>query len=182
MGTLKCCRLVLTTLACAGLIVPPHLWADTSQQAAPSRTWGPARTPSVQDVALDADGTLRGALLTRQGNPLPRHLVILSRDRHELGQTMSDDQGRFRFPGLRGGVYGLSADGPSQVYRVWTANAAPPKAIPEVVLISGDVVQRGQRPFAELFVADPVVLGVILAAAIAIPVAVHNSRSDKSAS
>jgi hypothetical protein len=36
---------------------------------------------------------------------------------------------------------------------------------------------RGQGPLSELLTYDPVLVGIIIAAAIAIPVAVHNSKS-----
>jgi hypothetical protein len=125
---------------------------------------------------------LQGVVFDVHARPLAGQSVLLMYNNRELARTASDQDGRFAFAGLRGGVYGLSVDGVSYVYRVWTATAAPPNAQAQVALVKGGLIQRGQRPFGELFVCDPVVLGVVLAAAIAIPVVIHNSRSDRPAS
>jgi hypothetical protein len=42
-------------------------------------------------------------------------------------------------------------------------------------------VERGQRPFSDLFFADPLLVGLVVAAAIAIPIAVSSSRNDRPA-
>lgn len=168
--------------AVSGLVLPYPLWAEPPGLHGSATTRATAPAAPVRDVALGPGGTLRGTVYNTEGQRQSHQSVILTCGARPLARATSDDQGEFTFRGLRGGVYGLSVSGASQVYRVWTAQAAPPKAIPQVALVTGGLVQRGQRPFYELFVCDPVVLGVILAAAIAIPVAVNNSRSHRPAS
>lgn len=182
MNMLKYCRAGLVTLACLGIVLPGTLWAETPDPAAPTATSQSPGGQVVRDVALGAGGMLAGTVFHVQGQPSPRQVVILTQGRRELARTVTDGQGRFAFAELRGGVYGLSVDRVPQVFRVWTSRAAPPNSISHVALVTGGPVQRGQRPFCELFVCDPVVLGVVLAAAIAIPVAVHNTRSHRPAS
>ena len=40
-------------------------------------------------------------------------------------------------------------------------------------------IQRGQRPIAD-FLSGPVLIGLVIAAAIAIPIAIHNSKDSAS--
>lgn len=183
MNTFKWCRTIIVTVACIGVVFPFSVRAQELKSNSRSRGSGAAQeTRAVRDVTLGTGGTLRGTVFDAQAHRVARRSVVLTYHGKELARTETNDEGRFGFRGLRGGVYGLSLDGVSSVYRVWTAAAAPPHSISEVALVTGEMVQRGQRPFAELFVSDPIVMGVILAAAIAIPVAVHNSRSDRPAS
>jgi hypothetical protein len=161
-----------------GLLVPsrPIRADESSRPSAPSRTTG-HRAPEVSDVRLDENGSLKGIVIGPYGQSMPRQAVVLSLANRELARTASDKSGRFELPGLRGGVYQLSVGDSHHVYRVWQANAAPPISAAEVTLLAPGTVQRGQRPIGELFIFNPLVLGVIIAAAIAIPIAVNNSRS-----
>jgi hypothetical protein len=182
MDALKYCRAALVTLASIGMLLPVDLWADTPGRES---AWGHVSASGAKvvcDVALGPGGKLRGTVFDVQAQRVSGQVVILFHGGRELATAVSDDRGQFGFEGLRGGVYGLAAGGASQVFRLWTPAAAPPHSIAEVAVVTGGQVQRGQRPFAELFVSDPIVLGVIIAAAIAIPIAVQNSRSDRPAS
>jgi len=182
MSTFKCCRAVLVVLACVGVVLPSQLWAAPPGQDTRTELGRASEAQAVRDVALGPDGSLRGTVFNVQALRMPGQVVILTRNNRELARVVSDDKGRFEFRDLSGGVYGLTVDGTSRVYRVWTSTAAPPRSIAEVALVTRGFVHRGQRPLADLFVSDPIVLGVILAAAIAIPVAVSNSRSGRPAS
>lgn len=183
MNTWKWCRAVLVALACTGVVFPLPVLAEGPEPETGSTKSGVApERHAVRDVVLGPGGTFRGTVFNVQAHRVAQRIVVLTYNGQELARTESNDQGQFGFRGLRGGVYGLSLGEVSRAYRVWTATAAPPHSISEVALVTGEIVQRGQRPFYELFVSDPVVMGVILAAAIAIPVAVHNSRSDRPAS
>jgi hypothetical protein len=183
MISLKWCQAILVFVATLGILFPFPARAQAPGTATAAGKAALARASvGVRDVVLGTGGTFRGTVFNAQAHRVPRQVVILVHDGRELARAESNAKGQFGFRGLRGGVYGLSLDGASHVYRVWTAAAAPPHAIPEVALVTGETVQRGQRPFCELFVSDPIVMGVILAAAIAIPVAVHNARSDRPAS
>ena len=48
------------------------------------------------------------------------------------------------------------------------------------MLVVGDI-DRGQRPLSplgSLLLSDPVILGLVVAGAIAVPIAIHNSQND----
>jgi len=162
---LNACRLLAVTLATLGIVLPtPLLQAADPVQAIP-------------DIALDAHGTLLGTLVDAQGQPQPQALVALQQDGQTLAQTRSDAHGRFAVTGLRGGVYLIVTEHGALPCRAWTAAAAPPSAGRQL-LVPSDAAYRGQYPISDLFIADPILLSLVIAAAIAIPIAVHNSKSD----
>jgi hypothetical protein len=73
----------------------------------------------------------------------------------------------------------LAAGGSVHLCRCWAAGTAPPAAQGEVLLVPIGLVERGQRPIGEIL-ANPILIGLIIAAAIALPIAVHNSKDDAS--
>jgi hypothetical protein len=44
-------------------------------------------------------------------------------------------------------------------------------------MVAGEGVERGQRPFSDLL-SGPLLIGLLIAAAVAIPIAIHNSQDD----
>ena len=54
---------------------------------------------------------------------------------------------------------------------------APPAANDRLLLVTESNVTRGQQPINRL--VDPLLLGVIIAGAVAIPIAVRNSNNDR---
>ncbi len=137
--------------------------------------------PPVRDVALDRVGTLVGQVVDEHGVPQAQQQVVVRRVNIEAAEakTLTDATGRFAVVGLQGGLHELSVGHVTTTHRLWTPAAAPPAAAREVLLVSSDAVQRGQRPIADLL-TGPVLIGLIIAAAIAIPIAIHNSRKDAS--
>jgi hypothetical protein len=144
------------------------------------------RAPNlVEDIALASDHALRGVIVDTSGRPCAGSTVVLLRGAGVTHETTTNDRGEFIFPDVRGGLYRItSRDQTSsvcQVCRVWTPEAAPPAARPLVLLFADAGVTRGQQPIRELFVCHPVLLGALIAAAVAIPIAVHNSGDDRPA-
>ncbi len=182
MYVLARCRAGLVAAGCISLILPSQLGAQLPEFRKQHATGNDPSHEAVRDVRLGPLATLRGLVYSAEGHLMPAKVVVLAQGDQELRQTTTDKEGRFAFSGLRGGLYWLSVDRSSQVFRVWTEAAAPPHSLGEVVLVSGGQVRRGQHPFGELFVCNPLVLGLIIAAAIAIPVAVHNSGERRPAS
>jgi hypothetical protein len=134
----------------------------------------------VRDVALDAQGRIAGQILDAQGQPRARQIITVQRQGAQPVQTRTDAQGRFVLGDLSGGVYQIATSDASVVCRCWTANSAPPAATHELLLVAGEKVQRGQYPITDLLTSGPVLIGLVIAAAIAIPIAVHNSQDDGS--
>lgn len=173
MPWIRTTRALLIALSCLNLIVPGPLWAG---DVTPLPRSAPLPALLIRDVALGAGGRLSGQIVGVSGQPLRNAEIVMIRDDTIVARTLSDEDGRFTAAGLRAGVYQLQAANSVAAYRCWTANAAPPGAASEVLLVSGGPVERGQRPIGDLFFSNPVLMGVIIGAAIAIPVAIYNSR------
>ncbi|MEQ8835464.1 MAG: hypothetical protein RID07_01520, partial [Lacipirellulaceae bacterium] len=101
-------------------------------------------------------------------------------------------RGEFRFDNVATGSYQLQVGKQLKPCRVWKQAAAPPKANQGVMLISGEQIVRGQTycgsPVAAGYggfkeaMTHPLVVAGVVAAAIAIPVAIHNSDDDDNSS
>ncbi len=164
----------LAWLAIVGMVVPvPALHAA-----------GPA-SPAVVvgDVALSIDGTIHGQVVSPQGRGLPGVHVGASAGARNLGSTVTGVDGRFKIHGLRGGVLTLTAGQAKTAVRAWTSKAAPPAARKDVLLVAGQPQALGQSwdGFKNV-ITNPWVIAGIVAAAVAIPVAIHNSNDDDPAS
>ena len=137
----------------------------------------------VVDVALGANGTLRGQLLDRQGRQLPV-LQIFVTNGHQTWNTYTDEQGHFQVEGLVGSTYQVQAAGQIQIVRAWAEGTAPPQALDALLLVYDNPVVLGQNCGSPVCgsrvragkspLANPYILGGLVVAAIAIPVAIHN--------
>lgn len=117
----------------------------------------------VRDAALQAGGTLQGALVSANGKPQTGRTVQLLSRGEIVAKTVTDREGRFGFRGLHAGVYALHTEGVATGYRLWAEGAAPPSAVSDILLVSGqEPVVRG-APFGPG--GKPLLLGGLLIAA-----------------
>ncbi len=179
-------------MAVAALVIQPQLLLA---EPLPRADELPIR---VVDVALGANGTLRGQLLDRQGRQLPV-LQIFFTNGHQTWNTYTDKQGHFRVEGLVGSTYQVQAAGQIQIVRAWAEGTAPPQALDALLLVYDNPVVLGQNcgspvcgsrvrasmnPLAYPFIlgknslSNPFILGGLAVAAVAIPVAIHNGNND----
>lgn len=98
-----------------------------------------------------------------------------------VARSVTDKSGNFVTGDLRGGVYQIAAGMGVTTVRAWDAAAAPPVARPAALVVGSPAVVRGQRKFGSLVATDAIVLGTIIAAAIAIPIIINNSGNDEPA-
>lgn len=141
----------------------------------------------VVDVNLGHNGVLFGQLVDRQGRQLPVSEVRITNGVREW-TSYTDNEGNFRVAGLVGSTYQVQAAGQTQIVRAWAPGTAPPQAVDGVLLVHDSSVVLGQHcgtPVCGSMVrgakhplANPFILGGIVAAAIAIPVAIHNANQD----
>jgi hypothetical protein len=141
----------------------------------------------VVDVALGHNGVLYGQLLDRQGRQLPITAIQLTNGHNEW-VTYTDAEGNFRVEGLVGSTYQVHAAGQTEIVRMWAEGTAPPKASEGLLLVHDSSVVLGQHcgsPVCGSMIcaakhplANPFILGGIVAAAVAIPVAIHNHDAD----
>ncbi len=135
---------------------------------------------SIIDVALGEDGSLHGQVLDLQGAPMTQTTVAVVQQGEVLATTQTDAQGRYTFDGMNTGLYQVVTDQGLTVCRVWTAETAPPSALAETLVVDGLQTVRGGmngRSWGS-FLSNPWVLGGIVAAAIAIPLALDKKSSS----
>ncbi len=190
-----------------GLLLPPQclLGADTGAGEttasgkpvviATSEQRPDTNKPST-DFELEKNGLFSGQIVNAQGQPQAGAAVILH-GRIQQYKTVSDARGWFHFASLTGGTYRLETGGKQQLFRLWTHGTAPPKSNQKMLVVQqgktivlgqycGDGVNCGSGVGAggrvKHALANPLVIGGIVAAAIAIPVAIHNADDDDPAS
>jgi len=173
-------------LACVSLAWPPSSRLLAAETAA---------TPMTRDIQLDTDGRLVGQLVDREGSPVKSAWIGLRQGPEEPRYVQTNNQGEFTFHGMRGGVYQLFSEDAGGLYRVWTAQSAPPISQPAAMLVTG-VAHRGQttgEPPRQMGLGaghyggaimrtlnNPWIFGGAIAAGIAIPIALSNNDNDGS--
>jgi hypothetical protein len=141
----------------------------------------------VVDVALGHNGVLYGQLVDRQGRQLPITAIHLSNG-HQDWTTYTNAEGNFRLEGLVGSTYQVQAAGQTEIVRAWAQGTAPPQAVEGLLLVHDNSVVLGQHCGSSVCgsmicaakhpLSNPFILGGIVAAAVAIPVAIHNHDAD----
>ncbi len=136
--------------------------------------------PAVVDVALGEGGAMAGQLVDAQGIGLAGQQGVLLQGNQELAQATTDADGYFQVDGLRGGVYQVVAADQTIVMRAWAPGTEPPVAQRGVLMVAGSEVYRGQHGGTPIrnFLTHPLTLTAGVATAIAVPVALHNSRKS----
>ncbi len=167
----------------AALVMPsfaaPQEAADNGDRSAAEQTSQASAMPlaRIPDVRLDGEGRLLGVLVDGDGVPMGRRELTLRKlqPKAEPVVIQTDAAGRFTSDRLSGGLYEIRLDRRGQVVRLWEKQAAPPKALPALLVVATDTTVRGQRRVGEVLSSDTLILGGLVAAAIAIPLAVSGS-------
>jgi hypothetical protein len=163
--------LALAFVAAFGLVIPIQTFA------APQGT-----VVQIDDVKLHKNGSLYGVVLTSELQPAVDKAVMIQRGKEVLATTKTNESGGFGFAGLNSGVYQLVGPEGQRTVRVWTEKAAPPSAAPQAVLVNDTVRAQYGMQRLKVFLSNPFVIAAIIATAVAIPVAIHNSGSSTPAS
>jgi hypothetical protein len=167
----------LVSLAVFGLCLPQSAWAAATTATA-------VQGQGVADVALANNGLLVGYVVDPQGTPLADVRVsLLTRDQ-QVATAKTDAEGRFAIGGLHGGVYQILVPQGAATYRLWAPGDAPPSAQQTALVVVAGTTVRGQEcGRLRFFLSKPCVMAALVvgaAAAIAIPVAIHNNRTPAS--
>ena len=155
-------RGLVVSLATLGVCLPEVVIAATPQP----------QMPAVVDIALADGGVLHGQVVDLQGSGVTGVPVsVKDKDRDVAGTTTTAD-GRFAVQGLKGGVYQVAAGQGQGVFRLWTSKAAPPSAQKDAIVYT----QFGSGGGLKMLLANPIVIAGVVATAVAVPIAVANSR------
>lgn len=143
--------------------------------------------PSTTDVALSGkQGTLLGQVIGPAGKPRPNVMVSLRVDNRVSAKGKSDSQGRFAFTNLRGGVYQVMAGNGFGTFRAWADGTAPKSAKRKALVVVAEETIRGQmgkpdwKGRLRRCLRNPIVLAGIVGTAVAVPLAVQDSKDDPS--
>ena len=168
-------RVALVVFAASGLLLPPMSQASVPGEG--GRSTAPAR---VLDFALQPDGSLHGQVVDRAGQGVSESTIAVLQGGEVISTSETDPDGRYALDGLSGGVFHVLTEQGVTVCRLWPAGAAPPSAQAEALLVHDDPVIRGRLGHGGLvrLLSNPWVLGGIVAAAIAVPLALD--RDDAS--
>ena len=172
-------------MACLGVMVPSAVRAEalraTTPNDAPRSVQATPATTAVHDVALGAGGTLTGRVVDADGNAAIRVPVTIHHQGVQVAQCVTDENGAFVTENLHGGVHDVVTPNGVGTYRLWTQNVAPPVAQPQMQVVNAPVY-RGQMHHGRAlgFLTNPWVLGVGVAAAIAIPIALSDDDDNAS--
>jgi len=159
-------RQIVVGLALVGVCFPQMVLAATPQNG---------QTPVITDIRLHEGGVLYGQVVTVENTPVAGSEVLLTANGQELAAYKTDKNGYFAFSGLQSGMYQLVTANGHRAYRVWSGEVAPPSAQAGALVVVGGQTVRGQGRIRNLL-ANPWVVGAIVATAVAVPVAIHNSR------
>ena len=165
------------------------IWSLLFTQVVPTNATEPLRLDSttshsnIVDVELSQEGTLSGQVVSTSGVPMSGVQVEVQLIR-TAGTccAVTNERGEFSLPNFSTGVVSVRCQGGGRNVRLWSHGAAPPCASPTLQVCGEPDVVRGQQPLCNLFCSEPVLVGVLVAAAIAIPLALHRSGDDASAS
>lgn len=161
-------------IICAGVLLSTLLVrAESVEPMSPIQP----RQRITSDVALQEGGSLSGAYLDSAGKPVATAPISVWSSGRQVAVAQTDAAGRFTVSGLRGGTYQILADQDHGLYRLWTPNTAPPSAQPSALLVRGQS-GRTSGGVPEWF-ANPWVVTGIVAAAVAIPIAVHEIHEHR---
>jgi hypothetical protein len=170
-------------IAVASLLIPPPraMSAETAPQALVKTEQPATDGEPVADIALSAGGKLRGRVTNAAGQNAAGIKVVASQGTTIMASATSDTEGRFELNNLPGGVFQLTAGQASQTCRVCSESTAPPAATHQVMLVHDRATVRGQSQYRRFF-TNPVVIAGIVAAAVAIPVAIHAIQTGRNKS
>ena len=180
----KLCFLTLGVLCLPACFAEAELPAAGESQSLSKDTM-PAQ---FVDVSLADRGLLTGRVLDTARQPKPQVDVTVYSAGQAVATTQTDARGVFAVAGLRGGVHHVAIPEACVTCRLWAPGTAPPAAERFVEIIEDQSVVRGQwgpptvtnnfLKKSKVMATNPFVVGGVVAAAVAIPVALHNADED----
>lgn len=118
--------------------------------------------PVIIDVALHDGGVLYGQVVNAKAVATANTDVVLFQQDRQIAATRTDRDGRFRFTGLKPGVYQLATPLGTSQYRLWAPHTAPPAAQVAIVVVEDPVVrgQNGNGALRKAAIATGVGIGI----------------------
>ncbi|QDV68365.1 hypothetical protein Poly24_20740 [Rosistilla carotiformis] len=189
MRITKLLKAVVTIVTCAAMIVPhPALAAARSTQIVD----GIQVSQSIKNVRLAKTGALRGAIVDQNGNPVAGAPVVVGQQGKIVAELNTAADGRYELATATPGVYQVASYAGVQTIRVHADNAPADSVDGVVQVIDQAGISRGQCCAAgpscpgcdqcsgnrfgllKRVATNPLTWAVVIAAAIAIPLALDD--------
>lgn len=130
----------------------------------------------VQDIALQANGILAGAVVDANGRPIKDAPVVVAQNGKPIAKIRTTDDGRFSTNGLKPGLYQVASHGGVGNYRVWDSQSAPVSAKQGVIHVANPQIARGAAFDKVVTVlSNPLVPMTVVGGAVALPLVLTNS-------
>lgn len=173
-------RMPALLMACLGLLVPSPVVAATVQNRTDGASKVSTPLPKILDVELEKGGLLLGQVVDGQGVPQTKAPVMLQQGSKTLATATTNRGGFFAVAKVPAGTYCMAAGKTQGIYRLWAPGTAPPNAQRGALLVVGQGPARAQSSGGPLgyWLSNPWVIAGLIAAAVAIPVAIHNHQAD----
>lgn len=172
--------------ACAALSIVGLIFPTVPVRAAETLSTVAA---AIRDVELAQGGLLVGRLTDANGQAVAGAPISVMSQGKPLASMQTDAEGVFAVANLRGGVHEVATDDHVQVCRLWAPGTAPPGTAQTIDVVAPGEVIRGQygpppgNRFirkAKVWATNPLVIGGVVAAAVAIPVALSDDDGPHS--
>lgn len=192
----KSLRACLSVAICVAMALPHSAMANA---AAAQVVDGVKISQTVKDLRLGSNGTLSGVIVDETGKPVASAPVVIGQKGKPFAEFDTGADGRYAVSGLKPGVYQVVSFAGVETVRVHKSKDAPAGAIQGIVqVITSDGIARGQscnngcnqcndagckdcsKPrYSRLrsVLTNPLTWALVLAAAIAIPLALDDDAS-----
>jgi hypothetical protein len=142
----------------------------------------PAQSPPVGFVAteiqLGEKDSLRGTVMLPGGKPAANQTVVLGREGKLLQRVTADENGTFAFTGLKPGTYQVATRDAVALVKCLPENPTTNKEVSKELIMSQEaMLARGNSRNALL---HPFFVGLVILAAIAIPIAISKDNDEAS--
>lgn len=161
MSKMKLAKWAAIVLATLGLVLPSSVFAADDKPAAKDAPVKLAKKGQVPDISLAEGGVFAGRVVDHTGKPLEGAEVVIKQNKKELARVVTDENGLFTHPEMKGGVYQVSSGNTQGDFRLWTEKTAPPAAKGHALLVQGKNGARGQLGGADPALVGLVALGII---------------------
>lgn len=189
MRNSKLLKSIVTIVTCASMALPHSAFAAARSAQVVD---GVQVSQNIKDVQLGSAGTLRGAVVDNNGRPVAGAPVVVGQQGKVVAQFDTAADGRYALKDVTPGVYQVASYAGVQTIRVYADNA-PAGAVQGVVQVVDQAgIERGQccengascpgcaqcnggrYGVLKRIVTNPLTWAVVIAAAIAIPLALDD--------
>lgn len=135
----------------------------------------------IQNLVLDANGSLNGAIVDVNGQPVEGAIVVIGQQTEHVATVKTNERGEYSYNGLTPGVYQVASFAGLRTFRVWNAGTEPQDAVKGAIDATDSKTFRGQcderggdEGLCLRLLKSPLVWTAVIAAAIAIPLALDD--------